>query len=140
MSDFDPIDHKELDQEYVARVRGFVAKRVGSELLPIEDAAFWIGRWCSSLKKKAQAEYNIEYLNDSTFKLSAAAADSKPGRWKLKGDAYFETTWVPPMPEYGIEEESWNQEAYRCARAADGSIVYWNGDGSLVVILTPVGR
>jgi hypothetical protein len=44
------------------------------------------------------------------------------------------------MPDYGIEEESWNQEAHRCAKTADGRIVYWNGDGSLVVTLTPVAK
>lgn len=139
MSDFSPIDHKESDQEYAARVRGFVAKRVGTELLPIEDASFWIGRWRSSLKKKRQTEYDIEYLSDSTFRRSAAA-DSKPGRWQPKDDVYIQTTWVPPMPEYGIETETWNQEAYRCARTEDGRIVYWNGDSSLVVVLTSVGK
>lgn len=64
------------------------------------------------------------------------SAHSRPGEWKFESGIYSQTTWVSPMPEYGMHEASWNEEAYHCAQTADGRIVYWNGDGSLVVTLT----
>jgi hypothetical protein len=138
MSDFTLIDHKESDAEYAALVRESVGKRLDAELLPIEDAAVLIGRWRSSVAHVPDAEYDIEHLEDGTLKMPLEPKDAKPGKWALRSGAYFQTTWVPPMPDYGIEEESWNQEAYRCAITGDGRIVYWNGDGSLVVTLTRI--
>jgi hypothetical protein len=137
MSDFSPVDHKESDSEYVASVRTAVAEQTGVELLPIEDPAGLIGLW-RSCPRLSSYEGKIEHLGDGTLKMSSDAKDAKPGRWRLKEDAYIQTTWVPPMPEYGIDEESWNEEAYRCARTSDGRIVYWNGDGSLIVTLSPI--
>jgi hypothetical protein len=114
MSDFHPVDHKESDAEYVALVRTLVGKRIGAELLRIEDPAELIGRWRSSLTHAPDGDYDVEHLEDGTLAIAAELPDSKPGRWTLKSEAYIQTTWVPPMPDYGIEEESWNQEAYRC--------------------------
>jgi hypothetical protein len=140
VSKFAPVDHKESDADYVALVRDSVAKRLDTKLLPIEESVVLHGRWRSSVTHAPNAEYDIEHLEDGTLNFAGERKDAKPGKWALKSDVYIQTTWVPPMPEYGIEEESWNQEAYRCALTADGRIVYWNGDGSLVVTLTKIPK
>ena len=136
MPDFIPIDHKESDADYAAMVRESIGRRLAIELLPITDPAAFIGRWRSSVTHASGPDYDIEHLNDGTLNIAFQPTDGKPGKWALEFGTYIQTTWVPPMPEYGMEEESWNQEAYRCAMTPDGRIVYWNGDGSLVVTLT----
>jgi hypothetical protein len=140
---FRPVDHKESDVEYVAQVRAGVSKRIGFELLPISDPAVFVGRWRSSLRRNrnADAKYDLEHLPSGELRFAGSKPDlsqRKPDKWQLQHDAYVQTTWVRPMPEYGIEKGTWNEEAYRCAQTADGQIVYWNGDGSLVVVLTRV--
>lgn len=133
-----PVDHKDSDAEYAAQVRKFVGQHVDAELLPIDDAAFLVGRWRSSLSRAQDREFDLEHLADGTLRFASEAADAEPGKWQLQDETYIQTTWVPPMPDYGIDEATWNQEAYHCARTADGRIVYWNGDSSLVVTLTRV--
>jgi hypothetical protein len=134
-STFEPVDHKESDAKYAEIVRAGVAQRVGAELLPIDDPAFLVGKWRSSLGLSRRSR-DVEHFADGTMPASANLPDAKPGKWRLKGDTYIQTTWVPPMPEYGIDNASWSEEAYRCARISEGQFVYWNGDGSLVITLT----
>lgn len=133
-----PVDHKDSDAEYAAQVRHFVGKRIGAELLPARDRKAFVGRWRMSNSPDPKREFDVEHLADGTLTSTSDDANAKPGKWQLKDEAYVQTTWVPPMPDYGIDEESWAQEAYRCAVTADGRIVYWNGDGSYVEILTRV--
>src|SRR5690349_14417940 len=122
-----PVDHKDSDAEYAAQVQGHVAKRLGVELLPISSKRAFYGRWKSSFKFVQDKEYDVEHLADGTM-LQPLSEHKKPGKWQYKAGVYTQTTWVPPIPEYGIEDPSWNQECYRCAQTADGRIVYWNGD------------
>jgi protein involved in sex pheromone biosynthesis len=134
------VDHKDSDAEYAAHVRKFVGQHVDAELLPIDDAAFLVGRWRSSLSHAVDQEFDLEHLADGTLRLAGEepVENAEPDQWQFKDGGYFQKTWVPPMPEYDIDEPSWNYEGYRCAQTADGRIVYWNGDGSLVVTLTRV--
>jgi hypothetical protein len=135
-----PVDHKDSDAEYAAQVQKFIAVRVGAELLPIEDSQALVGRWRSSMSRQPDGEFDLEHLADGTLRFSDAepVENAEPAQWQFEDGGYFQKTWVPPMPEYDIDEPSWNCEGYRCAQTADGRIVYWNGDGSLVVTLTRV--
>jgi hypothetical protein len=133
-----PVDHKDSDAEYADQVQKFIAKRIGAELLPAQAPQAFVGRWRSSVAPNAKRDFDLEHLADGTLPSTLDEPNAKPGKWLLEDETYFQTTWVPPMPEYGIDEESWSQEAYRCAVTADGRIVYWNGDGSYVEVLTRV--
>jgi len=138
MPDFIPIDHKESDVEYVALVRNSVAKRLKTTLENVDDPSFLVGRWRSSLSRRSASDYDFEHLADGTFASRDATSVGPAGRWKLEGGAYVVTSWCPPLPEDKIDEGFWEAEAFRCAKTGQGQIVYWNGDGSLVVTLTRV--
>lgn len=53
---FRPVDHKDTDAAYAARVQDSVAKRVGAELLSIPNASTFHGRWKSSFRRSRDAE------------------------------------------------------------------------------------
>ena len=136
MSDFTPVDHKESDPEYVALVRKSVAQRLDTTLQDIDDPAFIIGRWRSSISRQQTHDYDLEHMPDGTIADPGGTSDEHSSKWKIGNDTYEVTSWCPPMPEYGMDTGSWTGEAYRCARTEDGRFVYWNGDGSLIVTLT----
>lgn len=59
------------------------------------------------------------------------------GQWRLNGDGTFSLlTWCPPDPEFGIDEPQLDEDRRHVAALADGRLVMWNGDGSLLVVLS----
>ena len=136
MNDYESADHKDSDYEYGALVRSGVEQRLGCK--PDEEAGAdrLIGRWVSSIGSNKGSDHDIEFFADQTFLRPNGFVGPTPNTWSVQRGLFTETSWSPPVPEYDIPDPMQGQERYRCAFTTDGRFVYWNGDGSLVVILT----
>lgn len=137
MDDFTPIDHKDSDLEYRNEVRGFVEQAVGSKLVDITSEEELIGDWertCPYLPDHDSQRFS--YLFDGTFRSPYDADDTPRSKWKVERGTFTEITWCKPMPEFGIAEGTWNYETLHCAVTDTGSVAIWNGDGSLLLLLT----
>lgn len=137
MTDFTPIDHKDSDPEYRAAVRRDLETLLGSRLTELTCAEVMLGDWdrtCPRLPNRPAQRFC--YFADGTFAAPYDAEGSPRGRWGVEHGVYTEITWGAPSPEYGIDEGTWNPSAYHCAATESGAIVIWNGDGSLLLLLT----
>lgn len=116
--------------------RDLVAENLGIELVELTDSTRFVGTW-SQLTHRAKHEPTLVTFNeDGTIDRPSHTDDGPPVKWTYKNEVLIETFWVPPMPEYGITEESWDSLDCRCALTTDGRIVLWNSDGSVIKILT----
>ena len=137
MHDFTPIDHKDSDPEYRAAVLDGIETVLGSKLTYVDSPDALLGDWNRSCPHLPDREpQRFSYLADGTFRSPYDSDDSPPGKWRIDNGTYTESTWCKPMPEYGMDEGTWNPETYHCAFAEDESIAIWNGDGSLLLLLT----
>jgi hypothetical protein len=137
MDDFTPIDHKDSDREYRAAVREGIETLLGSKLRSLDSPDTLIGDWNRSFPHLPNGEpQRFTYLPDGTFLSPYDSADSPFGKWEVRNGTYIETTWCEPMPEYGIEDGTWNPETYHCAATDTGAVALWNGDGSMLLLLT----
>ncbi|MGN6547923.1 MAG: hypothetical protein ACTHK7_23015 [Aureliella sp.] len=132
MKNFRPVDHKESDPQYVAEVRKWVEQRAGSKLLDEVDPQFLVGKWTSSIDYGHTEPFDYEFRADGTFNMPIAYRGPTANTWRIDGDHYIETSWSPPIPEYGIDEPTEGEERYRCAQLEDGRFAYWNGDSPSV--------
>ena len=57
------------------------------------------------------------------------------GKWDLSNDRLTDHTWCEPIPEYRLDEGTWNIDTYHCTVTEGGVIVLWNGDGFLQMTL-----
>lgn len=137
MTEHRPIDHKDSDAEYAAQIRQWVAKRADSELFDV-SADFLVGKWNGNLGENDLGVPDYTFLADGTYQTPDSYDGRSPNTWKIDGDHFIQTSWSPPIPEYGIAEPMQGQECYRCAQLADGRFAYWNGDSSLLVFLTRI--
>lgn len=137
MPDFIPIDHKDSDPDYRAAVRSGIEDILHSRLSEVADAEVFVGEWqrtCPRLPNRPAQGFT--YLADGTFQAPYDREDSPRGRWAFEQGVYTEITWGAPSPEYGILEGTWNPTMYHCAMTEAGEIAIWNGDGSLLLLLT----
>lgn len=136
MSDFRPIDHKDSDVEYRANVRKGVESTLGTALSdPSPDAL--IGEWdCTAPHLPSRPALHFTYFADGTFRSPYYSEEAPRQRWKIADGVYTELTWEEPMPEHGIPEGSWTPEEFHCAVTSTASIAIWNGDGSMLHLLT----
>ena len=141
MNDFNPVDHKESDPEYVARIRKWVEQRAGCALLETVDPLFLVGKWTSSIDYGHTEPFDYEFRADGTYTMPLDDFEGPtPNTWRIEGDHFIEDVWSPPIPEYDIDEPIQGEERYRCAQLADGRFAYWSGDSSLLVFLTRCGN
>jgi hypothetical protein len=137
MDDFTPIDHMDSDTVYRTAVREGVETLLGSKLRSLDSPDTLIGDWDRSFPRRPDGEpQRFTYLSDGTFRSRYDSADSPPGKWEVRNGTYMETTWCKPMPEYGIDDGTWNPETYHCAATDTGAVALWNGDGSMLLLLT----
>ena len=136
---YEPADHKDSDPEYGALVRAGVEQRIDCKLEDDPQHHRLIGRWTSSICRNSDFDYDIEFRADKTMRRPNGYVGPGPNTWSIRRGLFTETYWSPPAPEYDIHDPMQGQERYRCAFATDGRFVYWNGDGSLVVVFTRVG-
>jgi len=139
MPEFQPVDHKDSDQMYRSQVRAVVSEIIGSELRDVVDSSSLIGEWrCSYPRTPALAPSTRSYFNDGTFTSTFDKNGIPTAKWEIEVGKYTEITWCEPMPEYGIDEGTWNYTTYHCAVTLDGSIAMWNGDASFLTLLTRI--
>lgn len=137
MTHFNPIDHKDSDPEYRAVVRRGIETRLGCGLTALESPEALLGDWNRTFPQlPKQASQQFSYFADGTFAAPDDTESSPRGRWTVEHGTYTETTWCAPVPEYGINEGTWNPSTYHAAVTPAGAIVLWNGDGSLLMLLT----
>lgn len=137
MADLTPIDHKDSDPGYRAAVRGGIETVLGAKLKELDSAESLLGDWNRTFPRipNASAE-RFSYFADGTFSAPYDSEGSPRGFWTVEDGVYTETTWGEPIPEYDIHEGTWNPTTYHCAVTDAGEVVIWNGDGSLVLLLT----
>lgn len=142
MGDFIPIDHKDSDPEGRELVRRGIEDLIGEPLLPVTDVTQIVGRWLLSFpgSKVSPPGTPYEYYANGTYAVGAKQTSHRPAdKWRIEdAEAMVVTTWCPPMPDYGIEDGFYSEEAFHCAVLASGGFVRWNGDGSLVQLFTRV--
>jgi hypothetical protein len=142
-----PIDIKDEPGEYRARVRESIQERIGMRGEPIKDRNDLVGdwdvaydRWFEKLPPKLVFVYHMQAdgtLSIETLLDGRRLQDS--GWWKLNSDGTFtKLISCPPDPSIpGLENGAIDDSRYHLLGLADGRRVIWNGDGSLVLILSP---
>ena len=82
--------------------------------------------------------YHLRADGSSVIETTAGGgAHRDAGEWRLNRDGTFSLlTSCPPAPEFGIGEPQLDEERSFVAALADGRLVMWNGDGSLLLVLS----
>lgn len=139
MSDFTPVDHKDSDPEYRRAVRAAVESVVGSTLTDVTEPATLFGHWRQAFAAfPDQDPQNYEYRADGTLVSPYDQPGNPPNEWRLVANQCVQLTWCEPMPDYGMPEGTYEETRYHCAKSDDGKIVLWNGDGSIIITLSPI--
>jgi hypothetical protein len=140
MTDFKPIDHKDSDAEYRANVRKGIELSLGTTLTVASTDAL-IGDWeRTAAHRPSQPALRFTYFADGTFRSPYDSKEAPRRRWKIADGVYTELAWEEPMPEHDIHEGSWTPEEFHCAVTSTGSIAIWNGDGSMLLLLTRIEK
>ncbi len=142
-----PIDHKDEAGEYRAQVRAAVFGRAGETGQPVTSREQLVGSWDAVVVGLAGPlpvpafVYRLGGGGDSVVEVVGQSGTPSAGEWRLNPDATFSLlTWCPPQPEYGIDDPQLDEDRRHVAALADGRVVMWNGDGSLVLMLAPQGE
>lgn len=131
---FEPIDHKDSDADYRRDVRQAVESQYG-ELKPTPSRSELVGSWIHSLYSNDGTPYRLH--EDGTVSCQFDSDTGPKGRWSFEDDRFTSQTWCEPTPEYGLDEGAWDEAVYHCMMTGKGTVVLWNGDGSLIMTLTP---
>ena len=142
MDEASPIDHKDEPGEYRAQVRAAVFGRVGGTGQPVTSEEQLVGSWDVVVVGPAGPlpgpafVYRLGGEGDSVVEVVGQSEKPSAGEWRLNPDATFSLlTWCPPDPEFGIDDPQLDEDRRHVAALADGRVVMWNGDGSLVLLL-----
>jgi hypothetical protein len=143
------IDHKDEYGEYRERVRASVLRELGVEGQgePIANREPMIGWWNVALNPsleqcptEAVSVYHLR-ADGSCFvrTIIGQRTFEENGRWRLNDDGTFSIFYVsPPDPSVpGLEHGGTEESRYFLLGLPDGRRVLWNGDGSLVKLLSP---
>jgi hypothetical protein len=139
------IHHKDEPGEYRAKVREGVWKRVGMPGQAVTGRDELIGSWdvaadTSFGKRQPEPRFVYHLRADESCVIETSAGGKThqdTGKWRLNGDGTFSLlTRCAPAPEYGINESQLDEDRRHVAALAGGRLVMWNGDGSLLLILS----
>jgi hypothetical protein len=140
-----PVDHKDEPGDYRQQVREGVEKRVGMRGQPVTGPDELVGSWdvaadtsLGELPPKPMFVYHLHTDGSSVVETTAGdRMHRNTGEWRLNSDGTFSLlTWCPPDPEFGIDKPQLDEERNFVAALADGRLVMWNGDGSLLLVLS----
>jgi hypothetical protein len=140
-----PIDHKDDPGDYRQTVREGVEKRVGMRGQPVTRPDELVGSWevaadtsLGKLPPKPLFVYHLREDGSSIIETTAGGGTHRnTGEWRLNRDGTFSLlTWCQPDPEFGIDKPQLDEERSFVAALADGRLVMWNGDGSLLLVLS----
>jgi hypothetical protein len=145
MAEPGPIDMKDIPGPYRDEVRAAVLGRLGGGgplARPEELTGSWDVAFDRSLGGATQPAFVYHLRPDGTSEVEVAGGEVGPttGHWSLNPDGTFSLmTWCPPLPEVAIPEWGMEEARFHLAGLADGRRVIWDGDGSLVLVLSPRG-
>jgi hypothetical protein len=141
-----PIDHMDEVGAYRERVREGVMKRVGMQGQPVASRDALVGSWdvaaATSLGKappEPRFVYHLGADGGCVIETTVGGRTHRDtGKWRLNGDGTF-TLLIdcPPDPSTpGLEQGAVDESRYFLLGLPDGRRVLWNGDGSLLLVLT----
>jgi hypothetical protein len=141
-----PIDHRDEPGEYREKVREGVIKRIGIPGQPVTNRDDLIGSWDvaadTSFGKLPPEPMSVYHLRADgscvTETTTGTRTHRDTGKWRLNDDGTFShLTVFPPDPSTpGLEKGAVEDNRYFLLGLADGRRVLWNGDGSLLLVLS----
>ena len=140
------IDHMDEPGEYRNRVREGVLKRVGVQGQPVTSRDELVGSWdvaadTSFGKLPPDPMFVYHLRDDGSCVIETTVGGQRhrdTGKWRLNGDGTFTLlTDCPPDPSTpGLEQGAVDESRYFLLGLSDGRRVLWNGDGSLLLVLS----
>ena len=139
MDEATPIDHKDEPGDYRRGVREYVIQRTGASGSPVADRRELVGEWIGTALSTGRALFAYGFRDDETATFGSADGTwpSAEGEWRLNRDGTL--SLLEPCAadaEFGIEDSQLVEERRHLAALDDGRLVTWNGDGSLVIVLS----
>jgi hypothetical protein len=140
-----PIDHKDEPGDYRQKVREEVEKRVGMPAQPVGSRDELLASWNVAIdtsfgKLPPEPRFVYHLRPDGTCVIETTVEGrtlQDTGKWRLNGDGTFSLlTLCPAAPEFGIDQPQLDEDRRHVAALADGRLVMWNGDGSLLLVLS----
>jgi hypothetical protein len=131
--------------EYRSKVRKEVWKRVGMRGQAVSSRDDLVGSWDAAVdtsfgKLPPEPAFVYHLRADGSCVIETTTGGKthqNTGKWRLNEDGTFSLLlWCAPDPEFGIEEPQLDEDRRHIAALADGRLVMWNGDSSLLVILS----
>jgi hypothetical protein len=137
-----PIDHKDEPGEYRDLVREAVIKVVGMQGQPVTSRDELVGSWDvaadtsdGKLPPEPMAIYHLHQDGSCLIEITVPDGTHRQnGNWRLNSDGTF--TLVTKSTAPGLEHGVVNQDRYFLLGLSDGRRVLWNGDGSLILLLS----
>jgi hypothetical protein len=140
------IDHKDEPGEYREKVRQAVLNRVGMQGQPVTSRHELVGSWQvaadTSFGKRSPEPVFVYHLRvDGSCVIETTVGGRthrNTGKWRLNDDGTFTLlTNCPPDPSMpGLEHGAVDESRYFLLGLPDGRRVLWNGDGSLLLLLS----
>jgi len=141
-----PIDHKDELGEYRDKVRGGVVKRVGMDGQPTSSGDTLVGSWdvaadtsFGKLPPVPLFAYHLEADGSCVIETTTGAGTHRDtGKWRLNEDGTL-TLLINCLPDpdtLGLEQGAVDESRYFLLGLRDGRRVLWNGDGSLLLVLS----
>jgi hypothetical protein len=141
-----PVDHKDTPGGYRQQVRANVLGRVGAQSSAVTSREKLVGDWLVSFvgfqgqEPKQALVYRLTSDGKAAVEMTGQPP-SKEDEWRLNDDGSFSMlVWVAAMPEYGLPDPTHEEQRMHLAALPDGRLVLWNGDGSLVKLLSPLQK
>ena len=141
------IDAKDEPGAYRAQIRDNVMRRVGMHGEPVSDRSLLIGFWdvtvdmsMGHLPPEPFGAYNLKF--DGSCDIETAIGDQmlkSTAWWRLNADGTF-SLFVSCSPDPSVpalENGAIDEQRYFLMRMPDGRQALWNGDGSVLLLLSP---
>lgn len=141
------IDYKDEPGEYRNQVRQGVMKRVGMQGQPVASRDELVGSWdvaadtsFGKLPPEPICVYHLRADGSCLIDTNTAGGGTHrdAGKWRLNDDGTFTLlTDCPPDPSTpGLEQGAVDESRYFLLGLPDGRRVLWNGDGSMLLVLS----
>lgn len=140
--DYEPIDHKDRPGEYRSEVRLSVFHRVGSTGANVTSRQQIVGGWAVNRvdlrggKHGKPILYRLRADGQAIIEMEARPPSTR-NEWRLNGDGTFSLmVWCEALPEDGLPLPTLEEIRMHAAALENGKLLLWNGDGSLVMLLS----
>jgi hypothetical protein len=139
-----PVDHKDRPGDYRQLVRAAVFSRVGAEGIAVASREKLVGDWLVSFvglqgeKLKQVFVYRLKPDGKATIEMTGQPPSTE-NKWRLNKDGSFSMLhWTAAMPDYGLPDPTHEEVRMHLAALPERRFVLWNGDSSIVELLSPL--